>query len=615
MKCEGKYMEDEECNNKRKGWAEESNNKRDMMMKKCKENMKMEGCQEMMEKMEMMKVKEWCSDEKNMKSEKCMKLKELMKEQMEEADCDSQKAKMCVMKCRDCVQCIDNDDPKCNRCQACDPCMEYVECAKRDMEKNDVMARLKKFCGDEENAMDEKCEDMSKMRESYCAKNKDQKRCGDWKEDEKDYGSQMKGMMMMIKGYCMKEKESEACQKMMAVKKKCCEEDLAMCEMKKGRMCKISRDSEMDEDEEGAYKEFMEYCKKNGNDEKCKKAQEIGKKIDQCDKKPEECSKAKEMNEEQLKKLSVWCRKGANAKNEKCEKLAKYKDELKNMEEPSKKDAKLCSNPKNANNKKCAEYKKKMDYQKKAKFCMQEENRSKDFCQKMPEKDDDQTRNKKDFMNTMKEYCMENKESEKCKAFAMKMEKCCEEEGECGVSCEDGEAYDREAKKCMPVACNAANACGEDQKCVPFKAECEQGKFCKQFKCMEECTKDETFDVVKGMCAPMNCNADNACKEGMTCVDDKKAKCDEDAFFCPQFYCAYSFRTFSERCKTLEGDKCAAMGCSYNKKKDTCTAPKAANKIKCKDIKDMDVCRMVGCPVKGKKEKASCKGKSSMKDE
>merc|ERR1711879_267107 len=171
------------------------------------------------------------------------------------------------------------------------------------------------------------------------------------------------------------------------------------------------------------------------------------------------------------------------------------------------KDAKFCSNPKNAKNKKCVAYNKQMAYQKKAKFCMQEENKEKEFCQKMPERDDEQTKNKKDFMTTMKEYCMENKESMKCKAFAMKMEKCCEEEGECGVSCDDGEAYDKEKKMCMPVACNAAEACGEDQKSVPFKAECEEGKFCKQFKCLEPCTDDETFDVVNGKCAPMNCNA------------------------------------------------------------------------------------------------------------
>merc|ERR550532_3413509 len=193
---------------------------------------------------------------------------------MHEADCESKMAKQCVMKCRDCVQCVDSEDPKCDRCSACDPCMEYVECAKRDMEKNDVLARLKKFCGQEENAMDEKCTDMSDMRESYCAKNKDQRRCGDWKEDEKDYGSQMKGVMTMIKGYCMKNMKSEMCMKMMATKKKCCEEDLAMCEdmTKKQRMCKISKDSKMDEDEEGAYKEFMEFCKKNPKNEKCKKA-------------------------------------------------------------------------------------------------------------------------------------------------------------------------------------------------------------------------------------------------------------------------------------------------------------------------------------------------------
>jgi len=418
----------------------------------------------------------------------------------------------------------------------------------------------------------------------------------------------------MVKGYCMKNPKSEMCMKMMATKKKCCEEDLAMCEdmRKKQLMCKINKDSKMDEDEEVVYKEFMEYCKKNPKNEKCMKAKELSDKMDKCEKKPEECLRAKEMSEEQLKKLSIWCRKSANAKNEKCVKLAKAKEEMKNKEEPSKKDVKFCSNPKNENNKKCADFKKKMEYQKKAKFCMQEENKEKDICQKMPEGDDDQTRNKKEFMSNMKEYCMENKESEKCKAFAMKMQKCCEEEGECGVSCKDGEAYDREAKKCMPVACNAENACGENQKCVPFKPECEQGKFCKMFKCMEECTKDETFDVVKGMCVAMSCNADNACKEGMTCVEDKKAKCDEDAFYCPQFYCKYTFASFSKRCEMAESDKCAGMGCSYNSNKDTCNPPKKANKLKCKAVADLDMCRMVGCSVKGKKEKAKCSGKSGM---
>merc|ERR1711879_74000 len=273
--------------------------------------------------------------------------------------------------------------------------------------------------------------------------------------------------------------------------------------------------------------------------------------IDKCDKKPEEYAKAKDMSEEQLKKLSVYCRKGANAKTEKCQKLTKDKEEMKNMEEPSKKDAKFCSNPKNAKNKKCVAYNKQMAYQKKAKFCMQEENKEKEFCQKMPERDDEQTKNKKDFMTTMKEYCMENKESMKCKAFAMKMEKCCEEEGECGVSCDDGEAYDKEKKMCMPVACNAAEACGEDQKCVPFKAECERRtevheegidvryddemqRKCKylmlkvqMMKAKEMCMSEEKDERMRKMCEMVSLTKNpkrNATKCGRRCCTRRKMK-------------------------------------------------------------------------------------------
>merc|ERR1712014_465712 len=71
-----------------------------------------------------------------------------------------------------------------------------------------------------------------------------------------------------------------------------------------------------------------------------------------------------------------------------------------------------------------------------------------------------------------------------------------------------------------------------------------------------------------------------------------------------------SFKDFQDVCSKANEKECLSLGCSvkYSAKKG-CKAPSKAKKIKCRAVKDMDLCKKLQCKAK----KNTCKGKSKLK--
>lgn len=99
-----------------------------------------------------------------------------------------------------------------------------------------------------------------------------------------------------------------------------------------------------------------------------------------------------------------------------------------------------------------------------------------------------------------------------------------------------GTAYDPFRRACIPISCDAPDACAEGLTCKDASIYCIRSP-CPQFTCEREsiCTDPGTvYDPFTRQCVVVSCEAPNACGEGLTCKD-AQVWCIR--FPCPQFTC------------------------------------------------------------------------------
>ena len=113
--------------------------------------------------------------------------------------------------------------------------------------------------------------------------------------------------------------------------------------------------------------------------------------------------------------------------------------------------------------------------------------------------------------------------------------------GRChSVSCEYGYHCDPEAEVpvCVPVTCDAPDACPSDKMCVRRNLNCDRYP-CPQFVCIascrpNDCAKGYSCDVELDECVPITCEAQDACKTDEEC-HSASIVCEREP--CPHFEC------------------------------------------------------------------------------
>lgn len=99
--------------------------------------------------------------------------------------------------------------------------------------------------------------------------------------------------------------------------------------------------------------------------------------------------------------------------------------------------------------------------------------------------------------------------------------------------------------RCIPVTCDAERACRFNEECVPMEVACaENVTACPQFECVEievdcaavTCEEGSECHPKKGTCVPVSCDATNACPVDWSC-EPKEKECRKENVPCPQFKC------------------------------------------------------------------------------
>lgn len=102
------------------------------------------------------------------------------------------------------------------------------------------------------------------------------------------------------------------------------------------------------------------------------------------------------------------------------------------------------------------------------------------------------------------------------------------------TQCDDG--YEWDGTECVAVSC-AADPCPDHLDCVDLDYECTTAP-CFKFRCVSPTTCDEgyEYDDILDQCVPVSCDAPDACPGLKVCVD-AEITCVRAP--CPQFTCEY----------------------------------------------------------------------------
>jgi len=76
-----------------------------------------------------------------------------------------------------------------------------------------------------------------------------------------------------------------------------------------------------------------------------------------------------------------------------------------------------------------------------------------------------------------------------------------------------------------------------------------------------------------------------------------------------------NFRQFIGYCKSLPNDEESCRGCMGKFKKNKCKLPAKQKKLKCKKVKDAEICSKLGCGTKNKRGRIICNGQPTNLEE
>lgn len=116
----------------------------------------------------------------------------------------------------------------------------------------------------------------------------------------------------------------------------------------------------------------------------------------------------------------------------------------------------------------------------------------------------------------------------------------CQNQPSCAnLDCQKGYECDERSISCVPVSCEAETACEDFESCIQSTETCTEEGPCPQFSCMNKCafircSPWSECDPFTATCVPVSCQAFQACPQGFDCVEEEKM-CIRAP--CPQFSC------------------------------------------------------------------------------